>query len=580
MRKATAKVIALVTPGKPEQRAGEGEGAKPITVHPAPKVRFDWGSFRFDGYVDSIEESLEHFSADGRPLRSSIQLALSTQEIQHAFDDKFKARPAGAPSPGAAGIGSGFTASAGIGVERDRAGASPTAPASAAAGSRSRPPTGSRTRACSRPAPSSTSGSGCADADRRQRGQRGRGAAARARPGPRRAAGRSRPPRRSPTPPSATGSASPTCRSASVPTDQAIVAARPEVRVDGKTIDDLTNGLEVMRIHEGRETPATLELEVGNWGTPAAGGTPDFRFLDRRQLDFGKRIEVAFGSTHDLPRAASPGLEVVFPRSGVPGLVVLAEDELQVLRLARRTRTFENVKRRGRRAHGGERPQPHADRSTCPARRTRCVAQLDQSDLAFLRDRVRAVGGELWVRDGELHAAQRTVARPAAAARPSCASTRRSASCACAPTSPTRRPRSSSAAGTSPAAAAIAERAGDAVLGAESQGGDTGATILRAGVRRPRPDRGRRRSRRAPARRRPAPPRSSARAPAASCAARRCASSSGDALRRAAASRSRAPARRSAATTRSIDVVHRFDAVAGARSELMFERAVLKGSGP
>ena len=90
VRKATAKVIALVTPGTPEQRAGEGEKAKPITVHPAPKVRFDWGSFRFDGYVDSIEESLEHFSADGRPLRSSIQLALSTQEIQHAFDDELQ----------------------------------------------------------------------------------------------------------------------------------------------------------------------------------------------------------------------------------------------------------------------------------------------------------------------------------------------------------------------------------------------------------------------------------------------------------------------------------------------------------
>ena len=95
---------------------GEGKDAKPITVHPAPKVRFDWGSFRFDGYVDSIEEALEHFSADGRPLRSSIQLALSTQEIQHAFGENPKARPPGAPSPGAAGIGSGFTASAGIGV--------------------------------------------------------------------------------------------------------------------------------------------------------------------------------------------------------------------------------------------------------------------------------------------------------------------------------------------------------------------------------------------------------------------------------------------------------------------------------
>jgi hypothetical protein len=116
VRKATTKVIALVTPGAAEQRPGEGEGAKPITVHPAPKVRFDWGSFRFDGYVDSIEEALEHFSADGRPLRSSIQLAFSTQEIQHSFDPGFKARPAGAPSPSAAGIGSGFTASAGIGV--------------------------------------------------------------------------------------------------------------------------------------------------------------------------------------------------------------------------------------------------------------------------------------------------------------------------------------------------------------------------------------------------------------------------------------------------------------------------------
>jgi hypothetical protein len=116
VRKATAKVVALIKPGDPEERAGEGDGAKPITVHPAPKVRFDWGSFRFDGYVDSIEESLEHFSADGRPLRSSIQLALSTQEIQHAFGKSPQARPAGAPSSGLAGLGSGFTASAGIGI--------------------------------------------------------------------------------------------------------------------------------------------------------------------------------------------------------------------------------------------------------------------------------------------------------------------------------------------------------------------------------------------------------------------------------------------------------------------------------
>jgi len=116
VRKATTKVIALIMPGAPSEVAGEGEGAKPVTVRPAPKVRFDWGSFRFDGYVDSIEESLEHFSADGRPLRSSIGLTLSTQEIQHAFGEASEARPAGAPSSSAAGLGSGFTASAGIGA--------------------------------------------------------------------------------------------------------------------------------------------------------------------------------------------------------------------------------------------------------------------------------------------------------------------------------------------------------------------------------------------------------------------------------------------------------------------------------
>lgn len=97
VRKATKKVVDLITAGPARTFRGQGENAEPVTAHPAPKVRFDWGSFRFDGLVDSIEESLEHFSADGRPLRSSIALTLSTQEIQHAYNDAFKARPAGAP---------------------------------------------------------------------------------------------------------------------------------------------------------------------------------------------------------------------------------------------------------------------------------------------------------------------------------------------------------------------------------------------------------------------------------------------------------------------------------------------------
>jgi hypothetical protein len=46
-----------------------------------PGVRFAWGSFTFDGIVDSIEETLEFFSRDGHPLRASISLSMSQEKI-------------------------------------------------------------------------------------------------------------------------------------------------------------------------------------------------------------------------------------------------------------------------------------------------------------------------------------------------------------------------------------------------------------------------------------------------------------------------------------------------------------------
>jgi len=46
-----------------------------------PGLRFSWGSIHFKGLIDSIEESIDYFSADGRPLRSTISMALSQQSI-------------------------------------------------------------------------------------------------------------------------------------------------------------------------------------------------------------------------------------------------------------------------------------------------------------------------------------------------------------------------------------------------------------------------------------------------------------------------------------------------------------------
>jgi hypothetical protein len=70
VRKLTEKVAYFITPKK------EGESYIP------PAVRFLWGTFQFDGIVDSMEESLEFFSPEGRPLRASVSLGLSQQKIQ------------------------------------------------------------------------------------------------------------------------------------------------------------------------------------------------------------------------------------------------------------------------------------------------------------------------------------------------------------------------------------------------------------------------------------------------------------------------------------------------------------------
>ena len=97
VRKLTQKVAYFITPEK------EGDKFVP------PAVRFLWGSFQFDGLMDSLEESLEFFSNDGRPLRASMSLALSQQKIQAFKFEKtgFQKRPppaAGstAPDPAAA----------------------------------------------------------------------------------------------------------------------------------------------------------------------------------------------------------------------------------------------------------------------------------------------------------------------------------------------------------------------------------------------------------------------------------------------------------------------------------------------
>lgn len=90
VRKLTRKVAYFITP---QPVPGKRDKFRP------PILRFVWGSFQFDGIVESMEESLEFFSPEGRPLRASVALTVTQQKIQFQMRD-LPPSPAGQSAPG------------------------------------------------------------------------------------------------------------------------------------------------------------------------------------------------------------------------------------------------------------------------------------------------------------------------------------------------------------------------------------------------------------------------------------------------------------------------------------------------
>jgi len=70
VRADTQKVLYFFRP------VPQGAGMAP------PPVRFTWGSFLFEGVMDSMDETLDFFSADGRPLRAKVSISIRRQDIQ------------------------------------------------------------------------------------------------------------------------------------------------------------------------------------------------------------------------------------------------------------------------------------------------------------------------------------------------------------------------------------------------------------------------------------------------------------------------------------------------------------------
>jgi phage protein D len=185
-------------------------------------------------------------------------------------------------------------------------------------------------------------------------------------------------------------------------------ASTPTLKVDGTANASLAVTLQSLLVEETTLGLFRCEATFSNWGTK--DDHADFLLFDRRTLDFGKELSIEFGppgSQSQVFKGRVAGMEAHYPSGSEPLLTVLAEDRFQDLRMERRTRSFENMSDSDVfsriASQQGLTPQVDVDGPTY-----RVLTQVNQSDLAFLRERAASIDAELWVEDRTLHAQSRT----------------------------------------------------------------------------------------------------------------------------------------------------------------------------
>lgn len=258
--------------------------------------------------------------------------------------------------------------------------------------------------------------------------------------------------------------------------DPAVRASRPTVTVGGQDQPSLTEGLLHVQIEETLEGLSTCEASFGNWGP--AGSRIGFLYFDRRTLDFGKEIQFKVGGDV-LFTGRVMSLEAEFPEGRAPAITVLAEDRLQDLRMTRRTRTFENlsdaeIARRLASDHG---LTADVDVSG-PTHKV--LSQLNQSDLAFLRERARAVDADLRVTGRSL--AMKTHGKSAGGSPQRLGFGHKLRRFTVAADLAHQRTSVTVSGWDVAGKTALTERADDTAVSGELAGGDSGASILRTAV--------------------------------------------------------------------------------------------------
>jgi uncharacterized protein len=188
-------------------------------------------------------------------------------------------------------------------------------------------------------------------------------------------------------------------------TEVLYASSAPVFQVDGETRGELARDLLRLEVEETTEGLATLCVYLVALG-PASGGRRErLQYLDGSLLDFGRTLDVSIGPPgHEqvIFRGGVSALEVDFREHRLPQVLVFAEDGLMRLRMTRRMRSYERETDAGiasaiASAHG------LTARTAADGPRYDVVQQLNQSDLAFLRERARLVQAEIWLDGDALH---------------------------------------------------------------------------------------------------------------------------------------------------------------------------------
>ncbi|MCI0496375.1 hypothetical protein L0Z72_15315 [candidate division KSB1 bacterium] len=182
-------------------------------------------------------------------------------------------------------------------------------------------------------------------------------------------------------------------------------SARPTINIAGKDQPELEQGLLSLMIVENTTGLYRCEAAFGNWGT--VGNRIDLLYFNRQLLDFGKIFQAKIGADIIFDGRIM-GLEAQFPEGGAAQIIVLAEDRLQDLRMNRRSRTFSEMR------DSEVFNQIASEHSLTPQinlatdLKHKVLVQVNQSDLAFLRECARSIDAEIWVEGKTLNVVSHT----------------------------------------------------------------------------------------------------------------------------------------------------------------------------